>query len=103
MKIDKVFIGSCTNGRIEDLRAAAAVAKGRKVLCSLRVHEVPSSILGSAPTPPQNRELNFLIELRNICVKISEECSLEFQTSYAQQIWTSCLAGSKAEDPSIES
>ena len=48
VKIDKVFIGSCTNGRIEDLRAAAAVAKGRKVLCSLRVHEVPSSILGTA-------------------------------------------------------
>ena len=29
--IDKVFIGSCTNGRIEDFRAAAAVLKGRKV------------------------------------------------------------------------
>ena len=31
INIDKVFIGSCTNSRIEDLRAAAAVAKGRKV------------------------------------------------------------------------
>ncbi len=31
IKIDKVFIGSCTNGRIEDMRAAAAVAKGKQV------------------------------------------------------------------------
>ena len=31
IKIDKVFIGSCTNGRIEDMRAAAAMAKGKKV------------------------------------------------------------------------
>ena len=31
LKIDVAFIGSCTNGRIEDLRAAAAVAKGRQV------------------------------------------------------------------------
>jgi 3-isopropylmalate/(R)-2-methylmalate dehydratase large subunit len=35
--IDKVFIGSCTNGRIEDFRAAAAVAKGRKVASNVKL------------------------------------------------------------------
>jgi 3-isopropylmalate/(R)-2-methylmalate dehydratase large subunit len=36
VKLDRVFIGSCTNSRIEDLRAAAAVAKGRKVASSVK-------------------------------------------------------------------
>jgi 3-isopropylmalate/(R)-2-methylmalate dehydratase large subunit len=36
IRIDKVFIGSCTNSRIEDLRAAAAVVKGRRVASSVR-------------------------------------------------------------------
>lgn len=35
--IDKVFIGSCTNGRIEDFREAAAVAKGRKVAANVKL------------------------------------------------------------------
>lgn len=41
--IDYVFIGSCTNGRIEDLRAAAAVAKGGKVNPSVTAIVVPGS------------------------------------------------------------
>jgi 3-isopropylmalate/(R)-2-methylmalate dehydratase large subunit len=41
--IDRVFIGSCTNGRIEDLRAAAAVAKGRKVAGNVQAMVVPGS------------------------------------------------------------
>ncbi len=41
--IDRVFIGSCTNSRIEDLRAAAAVAKGRKVAANVNAMVVPGS------------------------------------------------------------
>ena len=41
--VDTVFIGSCTNSRIEDLRAAAEVAKGRKVKDGLRAMVVPGS------------------------------------------------------------
>jgi 3-isopropylmalate/(R)-2-methylmalate dehydratase large subunit len=41
--IDVVFIGSCTNGRIEDLRAAAAVARGRHVAAGVRALVVPGS------------------------------------------------------------
>src|SRR6202035_631103 len=41
--IDVVFIGSCTNGRIEDIRAAAAVAKGRKVAAGVSAMVVPGS------------------------------------------------------------
>ncbi len=43
VKVDTVFIGSCTNGRIEDLRAAAAVLKGRKIKDGMRAMVVPGS------------------------------------------------------------
>ena len=43
IRLDKVFIGSCTNGRIEDLRAAAAVAKGRRVAPHVHAMVVPGS------------------------------------------------------------
>ena len=41
--VQRVFIGSCTNGRIEDIRAAAAVAKGRKVAAGVNAMVVPGS------------------------------------------------------------
>ena len=43
IRIDTVFLGSCTNGRIEDLRAAAAIIKGRKKADSVRMLVVPGS------------------------------------------------------------
>lgn len=47
LSVDKVFIGSCTNGRIEDLRAAAAVAKDRRAVVSTLV------VAGSVPVKRQ--------------------------------------------------
>ncbi|MDH6578942.1 3-isopropylmalate dehydratase large subunit [Kitasatospora sp. MAP5-34] len=44
VKVDAVFVGSCTNGRIEDLRAAAAVVEGRQVADGVRMLVVPGSV-----------------------------------------------------------
>ncbi|QGZ93787.1 3-isopropylmalate dehydratase large subunit [Terricaulis silvestris] len=52
LPIDVVFIGSCTNSRIEDLRAAAAIAKGRHVADGVRALVVP----GSAAVKAQGEE-----------------------------------------------
>jgi 3-isopropylmalate/(R)-2-methylmalate dehydratase large subunit len=43
IKVDRVFIGSCTNSRLEDLRAAARVAKGHKIAPGVRAMVVPGS------------------------------------------------------------
>ncbi len=43
IRLDRVFIGSCTNSRLEDLRAAARVAKGHKVASGVRAMVVPGS------------------------------------------------------------
>ena len=48
VKIDRVFIGSCTNGRIEDLRAAAEIARGKKVAAHVGAMVVPGSGLVKA-------------------------------------------------------
>jgi 3-isopropylmalate/(R)-2-methylmalate dehydratase large subunit len=44
ISVDTVFLGSCTNGRIEDLRAAAAILSGRKVVDGVRMLVVPGSV-----------------------------------------------------------
>ena len=43
IRVDTVFVGSCTNGRIEDLRAAAGILRGRKVADGVRMLVVPGS------------------------------------------------------------
>jgi 3-isopropylmalate/(R)-2-methylmalate dehydratase large subunit len=45
VQVDTVFLGSCTNGRMEDLRAAAEVLRGRKVADGVRALVVPGSML----------------------------------------------------------
>jgi 3-isopropylmalate/(R)-2-methylmalate dehydratase large subunit len=44
IKIDTVFVGSCTNGRIEDLRAVAEILKGKKIADGMRMMVVPGSV-----------------------------------------------------------
>ncbi len=59
VKIDRVFIGSCTNGRIEDLRAAAAIAKGKKVSSHVQAMVVPGSGLVKAQAEDEGLDLVF--------------------------------------------
>ncbi|MFG3050760.1 3-isopropylmalate dehydratase large subunit [Kitasatospora sp. NPDC048239] len=44
VEVDAVFVGSCTNGRIEDLRAAAAILEGRRIADRVRMLVVPGSV-----------------------------------------------------------
>jgi 3-isopropylmalate/(R)-2-methylmalate dehydratase large subunit len=60
IKIDTVFIGSCTNGRIEDLRAAAAILKGKKVKQGMRAMVVPGSGLVRAQAEAEGLAQIFL-------------------------------------------
>ena len=59
LPIDVVFIGSCTNGRLEDLRAAAKVAQGRKVADSVRALVVPGSGTVKAAAEAEGLDLVF--------------------------------------------
>jgi 3-isopropylmalate/(R)-2-methylmalate dehydratase large subunit len=61
IKLDKVFIGSCTNSRIEDLRAAAAVVKGRRKAANIQVAMVvPGSGLVKAQAEKEGLDRIFL-------------------------------------------
>ena len=61
IRLDRVFIGSCTNSRIEDLRAAAEVAKGRKVAASVKqALVVPGSGLVKAQAEAEGLDQVFL-------------------------------------------
>ena len=60
IKVDHVFIGSCTNGRIEDLRAAADIARGRKVSAGVNAIVVPGSGLVKAQAEEEGLDKIFI-------------------------------------------
>ncbi len=61
IKVDKVFIGSCTNARIEDMREAAAVAKGKKVAANVKLAMVvPGSGLVKAQAEQEGLDKIFV-------------------------------------------
>ena len=60
LKIDRVFIGSCTNSRLTDLRAAAEEIKGRKVVDGVRAMVVPGSGLVRALAEDEGLDLVFM-------------------------------------------
>jgi 3-isopropylmalate/(R)-2-methylmalate dehydratase large subunit len=59
-KIDRVFIGSCTNSRIEDLREAAKIAEGRKVAAHVKAMVVPGSGLVKAQAEAEGLDEIFI-------------------------------------------
>jgi 3-isopropylmalate/(R)-2-methylmalate dehydratase large subunit len=60
IKLDKIFIGSCTNGRIEDLRVVAKIVEGRKIANTLSAMIVPGSGLVKAQAEQEGLDRIFL-------------------------------------------
>ena len=60
VKVDTVFVGSCTNGRIEDLRATAAVLRGHQVATGVRMLIVPGSMRVKAQAEAEGLDAVFL-------------------------------------------
>ncbi|KAL8836823.1 MAG: hypothetical protein Q9176_006056 [Flavoplaca citrina] len=85
--VDKVFIGSCTNARLEDFRAAAHVLKGNKISSSLKVAlAVPGS--GAVKRAAEKEGLNAIFEQAgfqwreagcSLCVGLNEDALLPFE------------------------
>jgi 3-isopropylmalate/(R)-2-methylmalate dehydratase large subunit len=78
--IDTVFLGSCTNGRIEDLRSAAAVLEGRRVAAGVRMVVVPGSMAVKAQAEAEGIDSIFMragAEWRNagcsLCVGMNDD------------------------------
>src|SRR3546814_10737009 len=90
LPIDVVFIGSCTNSRIEDLRAAANVARGRHVVSGVRALVVPGSGAVKAQAELEGLDKLFLdagFEWRDA------GCRSEEHTSELQSIMSNSYAG----------
>jgi 3-isopropylmalate/(R)-2-methylmalate dehydratase large subunit len=60
IRVDRVFLGSCTNARIEDLRAAAEIVRGRRVSASVRAMVVPGSAQVKAQAEREGLDAVFL-------------------------------------------
>jgi 3-isopropylmalate/(R)-2-methylmalate dehydratase large subunit len=80
LKVDRVFLGSCTNARIEDLREAAKMALGRKVAGGVRAMVVPGSQLVKAQAEREGLDRIFTdagFEWRNpgcsMCLGMNED------------------------------
>jgi 3-isopropylmalate/(R)-2-methylmalate dehydratase large subunit len=80
LKVDRVFLGSCTNARIEDLREAAKLAQGRKVAGGVRAMVVPGSQLVKAQAEREGLDRIFTeagFEWRNpgcsMCLGMNED------------------------------
>ena len=59
ISIDRVFIGSCTNARVEDLRSGAAIVKGHRVASSVRAQIMPGSTLTKMLAEKEGLDLIF--------------------------------------------
>ena len=92
LKVDVVFIGSCTNGRIEDIRAAAQVAKGRKVASGVQAMIVPGSGLVKAQAEAEGLDRILLeagFEWRDPCCSMCLGMNPDKLTPYQRSASTS--------------